>query len=277
VEQERTPQESELNDLIKQSLAIEGDSLFSEDKELRTLDEFMQEITLMTDRDTEDEDERDADKVTMMTIHAAKGLEFKNVYIVGLEENLFPSQLALNSRTELEEERRLFYVAVTRAEKHCFLSYANTRYRFGNLIYCEASRFIEEIDQKFLEYEVVSGTKHFDDNVFEKMRNSFFDLPSKELPAKGSAFNEVKKGINFTPPKKLISVNARLGNVNTGKPIDHALNKDLKVGDAILHEKFGRGTIQGIEGNWPETKAIIQFEKFGQKSLLLKYAKLQRE
>lgn len=277
VEQERTPQESELNDLLKQTLAIEGDTLFGEDKELRTLDEFMQEITLMTDRDTEDEDERDADKVTMMTIHAAKGLEFKNVYIVGLEENLFPSQLALNSRTELEEERRLFYVAVTRAEKHCFLSYANTRYRFGNLIYCEASRFIEEIDEKFLEYDVVSGTKNFDDTVFEKMRNSFFDLPSKELPSKGSAFKEVKKGINFTPPKKLISVNTRLGSVNTGKPIDLTLNRDLKVGDVIMHEKFGRGSVQGIEGNWPETKAIIQFEKFGQKSLLLKYAKLQRE
>jgi DNA helicase-2/ATP-dependent DNA helicase PcrA len=276
VEQERTPQESELNDLIKQSLAIEGDTLFGENKEMRTLDEFMQEITLMTDRDTEDEDEREADKVTMMTIHAAKGLEFKNVYIVGLEENLFPSQLALNSRTELEEERRLFYVAVTRAEKHCFLSYANTRYRFGNLIYCEASRFIEEIDEKYLEYEVVSGTKHFDDNVFEKMRNSFYDLPSKELPTKSSAFKEVKKGIGFTPQKKLISVNTRLGNVNTGKPIDLTLNKDLKPGDVILHEKFGRGVIQGIEGNWPETKAIIQFDKFGQKSLLLKYAKLQR-
>jgi DNA helicase-2/ATP-dependent DNA helicase PcrA len=277
VEQERTPQENELNDLIKQSIAIEGDTLFEQDKELRTLDEFMQEITLLTDRDTEDDDEREADKVTMMTIHAAKGLEFKNVYIVGLEENLFPSQLALNSRTELEEERRLFYVAVTRAETQCTLSYANTRYRYGNLIYCEPSRFIDEIDEKFLEFEVVSGTKAFNDNVFEKMRNSFFDSPSKELPTKGSSFKEIKKGIEFNPPKKLISVNARLGNVNTGKPIDISLNKDLKLGDVILHEKFGRGAVQGIEGNWPETKAIIQFEKFGQKSLLLKYAKLQKE
>jgi len=277
VEHERTPQENELNDLIKESLAIEGDTLFEQNKELRTLDEFMQEITLLTDRDTEDDDEREADKVTMMTIHAAKGLEFKNVYIVGLEENLFPSQLALNSRTELEEERRLFYVAVTRAELQCTLSYANTRYRYGNLIYCESSRFIEEIDEKFLEFEVVSGAKTFNDNVFEKMRNSFFDTPSKELPAKGSSFQEIKKGVGFTPPKKLISVNARLGNVNTGKPIDLALNKDLKLGDVILHEKFGRGAVKGLEGNWPETKAIIQFEKFGQKSLLLKYAKLQKE
>lgn len=279
VEQERTPQEIELNEIIKERLAAEGDTLFasSTNKELRTLDEFMQEITLLTDRDTEDDDEREADKVTMMTIHAAKGLEFKNVYIVGLEENLFPSQLALNSRTELEEERRLFYVAVTRAERQCTLSYANTRYRFGNLIYCEPSRFIEEIDDKYLEFEVVSGTKTFNDNLFEKMRNSFFNEPSSELPTKTTGFSkDPKHGIGFSPAKKLISVNSRLGNVNTGKPVDLSLNKDLKVGDQVIHEKFGRGAVASIEGVWPETKAIIQFEREGQKSLLLKYAKLQK-
>jgi len=280
VEQERTPQEIELNDIIKERMAAEGDSLFaaSTNKELRTLDEFMQEITLLTDRDTEDDDEREADKVTMMTIHAAKGLEFKNVYIVGLEENLFPSQMALNSRTDLEEERRLFYVAVTRAEIQCTLSYANTRYRFGNLIYCEPSRFIEEIDDKFLEFEVVSGAKVFNDNVFEKMRNSFFDTPSNDIPTTQTGFSkEPKKTIGYTPQKKLVSVSARLGIVNTNKPINLALNKELKPADIVIHEKFGRGTIETIEGNWPETKAIIAFERFGQKSLLLKYARLQKE
>jgi DNA helicase-2/ATP-dependent DNA helicase PcrA len=279
VEQERSPQEKELNDLIKERLAAEGDTLFAANpnKDLRTLDEFMQEITLLTDRDTEDDDEREADKVTLMTIHAAKGLEFKNVYIVGLEENLFPSQLALNSRTELEEERRLFYVAVTRAENQCTLSYANTRYRFGNLIYCEPSRFIDEIDDQFLEFDAVSGAKAFNDNVFEKMRNSFFESGmSKDKAGNFGDFSADKKGIQFNPKKKLISVNARLGNVNTGKPIDLGLNKELKEGDAVIHEKFGRGIIQGMEGVWPETKAIIQFEREGKKSLLLKYAKLQK-
>lgn len=279
VEQERSPQEKELNDLIKERLAAEGDTLFatSPNKELRTLDEFMQEITLLTDRDTEDDDEREADKVTMMTIHAAKGLEFKNVYIVGLEENLFPSQLALNSRSELEEERRLFYVAVTRAERQCTLSYANTRYRFGNLIYCEASRFIDEIDEQFLEHEVISGAKSFNDNLFEKMRNSFFEGGvSKDHSGNISSFSNEKKGIQFNPPKKLISVNARIGTVNTGKPIDLGLNKDLKEGDVVIHEKFGKGTIQGMEGTWPETKAHIVFENEGKKSLLLKYAKLHK-
>ncbi len=281
VEQERTPQEIELNDIIKERLAIEGDTLFSgtTNKELRTLDEFMQEITLLTDKDTEDEDEKDADKVTMMTIHAAKGLEFKNVYIVGLEENLFPSQLALNSRTELEEERRLFYVAVTRAERQCTLSYANTRYRFGNLIYCEPSRFIDEIDEKYLEYENVSGAKQFNDNLFERMRNSFYDSSAgaKDSGTKGINFTkEPKEGINFNPPKKLVSINARFGKVGTNKPIDLALNKELQIGDEVIHEKFGKGIIKALEGAWPETKAIIHFEGQGTKNLLLKYAKLQK-
>jgi DNA helicase II / ATP-dependent DNA helicase PcrA len=280
VEQERSPQEKELNDLIKERLAAEGDTLFAAapNTELRTLDEFMQEITLLTDRDTEDDDEREADKVTMMTIHAAKGLEFKNVYIVGLEENLFPSQLALNSRSELEEERRLFYVAVTRAERQCTLSYANTRYRFGNLIYCEPSRFIDEIDKDYLEFETISGAKAFNDNVFEKMRNSFFEGGiSHDKAGSLEQFSTDKKGIQFSPPKKLISVNARLGKVNTGKPIDLGLNKELKEGDVVIHEKFGRGTIQALEGVWPETKAHIVFEREGKKSLLLKYAKLQKD
>lgn len=279
VEQERTPQEEELNTIIKEQMGDET-SLFQTptNPELRTLDEFMQEITLLTDKDTEDEDEASADKVSMMTIHAAKGLEFKNVYIVGMEENLFPSQLSLNSRTELEEERRLFYVAITRAEKQCFLSYANTRYRFGNLIYCEASRFIQEIDEKYLEYENISGEKLFNDNLFEKMRNSFFE--SKSSYGNKTGFNQTQKenngGINFTPPKKLISVNARLGNVHANKPVDVNLNKELKAGDVVVHEKFGKGTVAGIEGVWPETKAIIAFEKAGQKSLLLKYARLEK-
>ncbi len=279
VEQERTPQEEELNNIIKEQMGDET-SLFQTpaNPELRTLDEFMQEITLLTDKDTEKEDDASADKVSMMTIHAAKGLEFKNVYIVGMEENLFPSQLSLNSRTELEEERRLFYVAITRAEKQCFLSYANTRYRFGNLIYCEASRFIEEIDEKYLEYENISGDKLFNDNLFEKMRNSFFESKSSYGNKTGFSKNESENnnGINFTPPKKLVSINARLGNIHAAKPVDVALNKELQAGDTVLHEKFGKGTISGIEGVWPETKAVIVFEKAGQKSLLLKYARLEK-
>ncbi|MEI6022100.1 MAG: 3'-5' exonuclease, partial [Bacteroidota bacterium] len=155
VEQPRTPQEDELSQLIKPTLnKADDDHLFKEEVNdyLKTLDEFMQEITLLTNVDSQDEKDKDNNKVSMMTIHSAKGLEFPYVYIVGLEENLFPSQLSINSRTELEEERRLFYVAITRAEKQATLSFATTRYRYGNITYCEPSRFIDEIDESFLEY-----------------------------------------------------------------------------------------------------------------------------
>ena len=115
---------------------------------VNTLTEFLIDVALLTDADSEDESEKD--RVSLMTIHASKGLEFPYVYIVGLEENLFPSMMALNSREELEEERRLFYVALTRAEKKVTLSYATTRYRFGQLTYGEPSRFIEEIDEQYI-------------------------------------------------------------------------------------------------------------------------------
>ncbi|MCE3260383.1 MAG: ATP-dependent helicase, partial [Bacteroidetes bacterium] len=168
VEQERSPQEDELNDVIKSTFVTpEGDLFTGEEKksnETRTLDEFMQEITLLTDADNDKQDEKNADKVSLMTVHAAKGLEFKYVYVVGLEENLFPSQLSLNSRSDLEEERRLFYVAVTRAEKQATLSFAATRYRFGNLIYCEPSRFIDEIDERYVDFPEEPKATSFNDN-----------------------------------------------------------------------------------------------------------------
>jgi len=119
------------------------------------------EVALLTDADNEDPENKD--HVTLMTVHSAKGLEFPYVYIVGMEENLFPSQLALNSREELEEERRLFYVAITRAEKRCTLSYANTRYRWGNLTHCEPSRFIDEVDSKYLEMPPAPKELNFDE------------------------------------------------------------------------------------------------------------------
>jgi len=279
VEQTRTPQEEELNRIIKEQIN-DPNSLFQtqNNPELRTLDEFMQEITLLTDRDTEDKDEAEADKVSLMTIHAAKGLEFKNVYISGLEENLFPSQLSLNDRKELEEERRLFYVALTRAEKNCFLSYANTRYRFGNLIYCEASRFINEIDSRFLEYETITGEKLFNDNLFEKMRNSFYEPKENfQFPKSGQIQNNTTGNSgSFSSPKKLIRLNSRFGNLASSKPVNNELNRTLQEGDRVFHEKFGVGTVHLLDGVWPETKATIMFEKAGKKSLLLKFARLEK-
>lgn len=277
-EQDRTPQEEELNEIIKQSLPSDGNSLFSEttDHQLKTLDEFMQEITLMTGTDDADEDEN-KDKISLMTIHAAKGLEFPYVYIVGLEENLFPSQLALNDRNDLEEERRLFYVAVTRAEKKATLSYALTRYRYGNIIYCEPSRFIDEIDGQYLDLPPSTESPVFGDDIFGSSGSKTNQTTKKEISfhKSGKSAGETKPGINFQPAKKLMSLNSRI--INTPpKPIDTEFNKSLQTGDTVFHDKFGQGTINEIEGKWPESKATILFIHAGEKKLLLKFAKLSR-
>jgi DNA helicase II / ATP-dependent DNA helicase PcrA len=267
-EQERTPQEAELSEATRQSaevsVAIPGEA------SPRTLDEFMQEISLLTSVDKEDEKDGGNDKVCMMTIHSAKGLEFPYVYIVGLEENLFPSQLSINSRSDLEEERRLFYVAVTRAEKQATLSYATMRYRFGNVTYCEPSRFIDEIDDKFLEYPEEPQSSPFTDNVFERFRENY----QRQGTGGNNLSQAAPRNLNFTPPaKKLV----RLGAISRPtSPADLAVNQSLRNGDEVLHEKFGKGVILQLEGAWPETKAVIDFGSSGSKSLLLKFAKLRK-
>ncbi len=279
VEQERTPQEEELKEAISNNIEVNPTELFDspeQSAELKTLDEFMQEISLLTDVDKEKEDEKDADKVSMMTIHASKGLEFPYVNIVGLEENLFPSQMALNSRSELEEERRLFYVAITRAEKKATISFATTRYRFGNIIYCEPSRFIEELDANCVDFPQEPEKRKFSDDAFVRPTRPFqkpmesIDFRTKETT--GFAKQEPKQ-INFAPPKKLIPLAKRMAATNT--PTDNSANANLRVGSVVEHEKFGIGEVTSIEGVYPESKACINFRNAGEKNLLLKYAKLK--
>jgi DNA helicase II / ATP-dependent DNA helicase PcrA len=277
-EQQRSPQESELNEVIKDTLPKDESDMFAQsaDKQLRTLDEFMQEITLMTDADKDDDENKD--RVSMMTIHAAKGLEFPYVHIVGLEENLFPSQLSINSRSDLEEERRLFYVAITRAEKRATLSYATMRYRYGNVLYCEPSRFIDEIEDKYMEFSEEPAKEDFKDDTFDVFRNRFNKYSKKESKFDPSSkFQDSKTQepkINFQPAKKLVSLNSRT--VANTKPVDLDSNRALQTGDTVIHEKFGEGRITDIEGLWPESKATIQFNAAGEKKLLLKYAKLNK-
>lgn len=273
VEQPRTPQENELNNVIKSAIDPSNSLKFNQDTDysLKTLDEFMQEITLLTNVDKEDD--KEGDKVSLMTVHAAKGLEFAYVYIVGLEENLFPSQLSINDRSDLEEERRLFYVAITRAEKQAILSFATTRYRFGNITYCEPSRFIDEIDPKYIDYPQESFQKKFSDDSFEGFRNNY--LKKNNLNHNSSSENKKSNIIAFNPSnKKLIRINSNLS--PSSSHLDTNLNKSLLEGDWVLHDKFGKGQISLLEGNWPETKANILFEKGGQKSLLLKFARLNK-
>ena len=273
VEQPRTPQENELNEVIKSVIDPSNSTEFNQetDYSLKTLDEFMQEITLLTNVDKEDD--KDGDKVSLMTVHAAKGLEFKYVYIVGLEENLFPSQLSISSRSDLEEERRLFYVAITRAEKQAVLSFATMRYRFGNITYCEPSRFINEIDDKYLDYPKENIQKKFSDDSFGGFRTNY--LKNNKLDENALTNNEKTKAITFNPSnKKLIKINSNLS--TSSSILDAKLNKNLIAGDWVLHDKFGKGQISALEGNWPETKANIIFENVGQKSLLLKFARLNK-
>ena len=273
VEQPRTPQENELNEVIKSVIDPSNSTEFNQetDYSLKTLDEFMQEITLLTNVDKEDD--KDGDKVSLMTVHAAKGLEFKYVYIVGLEENLFPSQLSISSRSDLEEERRLFYVAITRAEKQAVLSFATMRYRFGNITYCEPSRFINEIDDKYLDYPKENIQKKFSDDSFGGFRTNY--LKNNKLDENALTNNEKTNVITFNPSnKKLIKINSNLS--SSSSILDTKLNKNLIAGDWVLHDKFGKGQISVLEGNWPETKANILFENVGQKSLLLKFARLNK-
>jgi DNA helicase-2/ATP-dependent DNA helicase PcrA len=225
------------------------------ENETAYLSDFMVDVALLTDADQDTDD--DIDKITLMTIHASKGLEFPYVHIVGLEENLFPSQMALNSRSELEEERRLFYVALTRAEKRATLSYATSRYRWGNLITSEPSRFIEEIESDFLEIA----------------------NPSR---GGGRSLNQVnlERRVSGAPSKSLFSDKKRkLSKVSTAtstsqKAGTQANLLDLKVGYNVVHEKFGKGKVIGLDGS-PPTKATVFFPQVGNKQLLLKFARLE--
>ncbi len=249
---------------------------------IKTMADFLIDVALLTDADKDDEN--DKNRVSLMTIHAAKGLEFPYVNIVGLEENLFPSQLSINSREELEEERRLFYVAITRAEKSATLSYALTRYRWGQLTYGEPSRFIEEIDEQYLELPSPDRAqpKAID---FESERSGFFNrnaagnssfspqrvqpkpTPSKAAPAEPST--------PMAPPKNFKKVDA-VSSTNFGAPVgDFASADQIQEGTEVMHEKFGKGKVIKIEGSAPDVKATIFFPTAGQKQLLLKFAKLK--
>lgn len=238
---------------------VEDDTVETE-KDLAT---FIQDIPLLTDQDNDKGEEKD--QVTLMTIHASKGLEFPYVYIVGLEENLFPSQLSINSKTELEEERRLFYVAITRAEKQCNLSFATSRYKWGNLVYSEPSRFIEEIDPVFLDLSGMAA-QTFSSGLDQTGWGSESTASSPSKPRIGASPTP-KQG----PPRRLIKVPP--GQTNSSFEADDT--SKLQSGMQVEHARFGTGKVLNIEGSGPQRKATVFFQGIGQKQLLLKFAKLK--
>lgn len=260
---EFTESEIEINDIGEENLTMDNGQLTIDKKETNntTLDIFMHDIALITDSDKKTDKEEDRNKVVLMTIHAAKGLEFKYVYIVGLEENLFPSQMSLISRTDLEEERRLFYVAITRAEHRVILSYSTTRYKWGNLIYCEPSRFIEELDTKYLDMPAEKNGRMFGDEEYS-IKPKFF----------GNKTNPSAGGQKPVFGKKLVKVNAASKNTSD---FDTESLRNLQVGMQVAHERFGMGKIINMDGDFPNNKATVFFEGIGQKQLLIKFAKLR--
>lgn len=232
------------------------------------LTEFLEDVALATDLDN---DNTDDDRVALMTIHLAKGLEFPHVFIVGLEEDLFPSAMSLNTRSELEEERRLFYVALTRAEHQAYLTYAQSRYRWGKLVDCEPSRFIEEIDERYLEYTSLPENRYsykpmMDLDIFGDVDKSKLRLnkPVAGTPPKYITDNEPPSNVSIRRLKPVTSSTPSKGNTNT---------QSLLEGMIIMHERFGKGKIVSLEGAGADRKAEILFDIGGLKKLLLRFAK----
>jgi DNA helicase-2/ATP-dependent DNA helicase PcrA len=227
------------------------------------LPDFLSEVSLLTDQDTDKES--DKDKITLMTVHAAKGLEFKAVFIVGMEEELFPSPFCTQSERELEEERRLFYVALTRAEERCFISYAKSRFKNGKTNFSNPSRFIQDIDEQYLEMPLEQKPKQsrfsdWDDEL-ETERNRFQRPFSKPV---------IRERVELpVSPKRLVKVSAATSN---SVPI---MNGSIPIGAFVKHSIFGIGKVLETSISNGNEKADIDFGEKGTKSLLLKFAKLE--
>jgi DNA helicase-2/ATP-dependent DNA helicase PcrA len=262
---EHITKSSGLYSLLKSDTSPEGVSRFENIQELLSgmqdftknydgdstpiLSEFMKDVALLTD--TDNEKKEDFNKVTLMTIHASKGLEFPYVFVVGMEEGLFPSMMSGNSQSDLEEERRLFYVAITRAEKRLFLSHSNIRFKWGQYIDSDASRFLSELDQRYVSkknFVKSNTTERSPQKIFAKTKNNY----KKTYPPKGL--------------KKISNTNHNIQKSDLTK---------LKNGQLVKHEKFGTGKIINLEGEGGNKKATVFFNGIGQKQLLLKFARLE--
>lgn len=255
-EKDKGPEEVERFQNIEELLAGIQEFVRAAEADVpRTLADFMMDVALLTDADQDKPEDRN--HISLMTIHSSKGLEFPNIYIVGLEENLFPSQMALNSRSELEEERRLFYVALTRGMRSCMLSYATSRFTWGQSIMCEPSRFIDEIDPQYLQFESVSRASN-----------------SRSLMGSGGFDRGFTGGLNKPMPNapQLRS----LKEVSQSKaPASSENTLAIMVGHNIMHDRFGKGKVLKLEGEGADKKATIFFPQHGSKTVLLRFANIQ--
>lgn len=249
-----------------------------------SLTDFLSEISLLTDQDSDKAD--DGEKITLMTVHSAKGLEFKNVFVVGMEENLFPSGMVGDSPRALEEERRLFYVAITRAEEHCYLSFAKTRFRYGKMEFGSPSRFLRDIDINFLRMPHESGVSRSVDEGAGRFRREIeggftrFASPSRTPfgSTSSSEQRERPKAQIIAPSvprnlKKVSTIGSSGGNqaVSSGS----ASAAGVQAGQMIEHERFGLGEVIKVEGTGDNAKATIHFKNAGDKQLLLRFARFK--
>lgn len=225
------------------------------------LTDFLSEVSLLTDQD--DDGGADESKITLMTIHASKGLEFKNVFVVGLEENLFPSGMSGDSPRAMEEERRLFYVAITRAEEHCFLSFAKMRSRYGKMEYAVPSRFLKDIDPELIR---MPGESAMRKRVSEKTVHPKMERMTTRMPPTMKPMMNRESGVKTEKPKNIDKIDS--GSCQTS-------NVMLAVGQTVLHDRFGRGEVLKVEGDGDNAKASISFENVGVKQLLLRFARLK--
>ena len=229
-----------------------------------SLSDFLQEVALLTDLDSDND--ADQPKVTLMTVHAAKGLEFPTVFVVGLEENIFPSPMCTGSVRELEEERRLLYVAITRAEKHCILTCAQNRFRYGKMEYDTPSRFIKDIDASLLRVE---GSNGVSDTVIGRTSSAMQQRPVFNAPRQ-NAQNPRPVATQFVADVKPRLVPVRR---ETPRPQSAVGDIGLREGNVIEHQRFGIGRVVKVEGSGENTKATVDFKNAGTKQLLLKFAR----
>ena len=272
--QDRTPENLSRQENIEE--LVNGLQEFTqthreEDNEHIYLSDYLSEVSLLTDQDSDNGE--DDSKVTIMTVHSAKGLEFGTVFVVGLEENLFPSPMCANSVKGLEEERRLFYVAITRAEHYCYLSYAKTRFRYGKMDFCTPSRFIRDIDRKYLFFEqqdsVFSNPSFRKDNSFGRWDY----VPEEE---RYQSTNPTRMRSLKRVSSTLVSPSASNNQPSTANSQRSTVNgQPICIGQRIQHERFGIGEVIKLEGTGDNTKATIRFVNAGVKQLLLRFARFK--
>ena len=229
-----------------------------------SLTDYLAEVSLLTDQDSDKEG--DGAKVTLMTILSAKGLECRNVFVVGMEENLFPSQMSMDSMRGLEEERRLFYVAITRAEEHCYLAFAKSRFKFGKTEFSNPSRFLKDIDARYLAWPQGEHMARQVDEAASRFRTSQHTASRFETP---------RPKVQIIPPPQETRRLVKVSSVVSSRPSDSPSVAGLQPGNVIEHERFGVGDVISVVGTGDSCKATVRFRNAGEKQLLLKFARFK--